>query len=172
MGTPENLTLGSVDEVNTVAERLFSRVQTSPVPAACWPWTGLLDEDGYGKLRVAANVPKRFAHRVAWELAHGHAIPDGMLVCHRCDNPVCCRPSHLFLGTNLDNRQDAMRKGRISGKTNPWVREQMVARIFAGEITRAEAARQVGVSESAVCRWVKVRQRDGAGPVIDGRSSR
>ena len=68
----------------------------------CWLWLGFISPDGYGT---------RLAHRRAWELARG-PIPDGMLVCHRCDVRHCVNPDHLFLGTHLDNMRDMIRKGR------------------------------------------------------------
>lgn len=74
----------------------------------CWEWTGAFDPKGYGhKKRHGTNV----ASRVVWIEVHG-PIPDGMEVCHHCDNPPCVRPSHLFLGTHKDNADDMLRKGR------------------------------------------------------------
>jgi len=76
----------------------------------CLVWTGKRRSFGYGILN--ANGRSLRAHRVSWELAHG-AIPSGMVVCHRCDNPPCVNPDHLFLGTQADNMRDCFRKNRI-----------------------------------------------------------
>lgn len=78
-------------------------------PDECWPWTGAVTGKGYGKISLAYR--HRNAHRVAFELWHG-PIPDGLLVCHRCDNRPCCNPAHLFVGTAKDNAEDMMAKGR------------------------------------------------------------
>lgn len=89
--------------------RFWSRVDKTD---GCWVWRGSTSGRGvrYGALR-RNGVTKR-AHRVAWEIASGATIPDGMLVCHRCDFGLCVRPSHLFLGTHQDNMRDAAAKGR------------------------------------------------------------
>lgn len=79
----------------------------------CWEWTGSRNTAGYGV--ISSKGRKRMAHRVSYEIANG-PIPDGMLVCHRCDNPKCVRPDHLFLGTSRDNAQDAASKGRVSNQ--------------------------------------------------------
>jgi hypothetical protein len=79
----------------------------------CWEWKGLRHQQGYGLIRasgVGKNLMLR-THRVAWELQNG-SVPDGMHILHRCDNPPCCNPNHLFPGTDADNMKDMAAKGR------------------------------------------------------------
>jgi len=80
-------------------------------PMDCWTWTGAKMSAGYGTI---GNGKTAYAHRLSWEFAYG-AIPRGLFVLHRCDNPPCVRPSHLFLGTQSDNMADCAQKGRAAG---------------------------------------------------------
>lgn len=82
---------------------------TKILPDGCHIWTGSKDRKGYGQLRIDKKL--FYAHRIAWELVNG-PIPDGMYACHICDNPACCNPSHIFIGTQSDNMRDASVKGR------------------------------------------------------------
>ena len=84
----------------------------SPEPmSGCWLWTGSLYPSGYGRRRIGTVT--RVASREAWRLYRG-PIPSGLCVCHRCDNPPCVNPDHLFLGTIKDNAYDMIAKGRHS----------------------------------------------------------
>lgn len=80
-------------------------------PSACWEWRGARNPAGYGT--VSDGGRKRLASRAAWELRFG-PIPEGLHVLHRCDNPPCVNPDHLFLGTDLDNAKDREAKNRTS----------------------------------------------------------
>lgn len=91
---------------STIEDRFWSKVVKD---TGCWEWRDSLNNKGYGQFGM--NGTMRIASRVAYELTYGF-IPMGMSVLHHCDNSKCCRPDHLFLGTQADNQQDMKRKGR------------------------------------------------------------
>jgi HNH endonuclease len=90
-----------------VEERFERYFERGP---GCWLWTGSTQPKGYGQINRGDGVPER-AHRVAWTKFRG-PIPEGLQVLHRCDNPGCVNPDHLFLGTDGDNMHDKQGKGR------------------------------------------------------------
>jgi len=92
------------------AERFWSGVRRG-LPNECWPWARGCDSWGYGAFHAEGR--QIGSHRFAWVLTHG-TIPRGLLVLHKCDNPPCCNPTHLFLGTSADNMSDKCRKGRAA----------------------------------------------------------
>ena len=91
-----------------VADRFWSKVALIP-EHPCLEWIGAVGISGYGRIRVGGRLLR--PHRVAWELERG-PIPKGKIVCHTCDNPLCCRIEHLFIGTHDDNMRDMTVKGR------------------------------------------------------------
>ena len=115
----------------------------------CWVWKRGRIPRGYGM--VAVNGRKRLAHRMAWELSSG-PIPDGLFVCHVCDNPPCVNPEHLFLGTPRDNTIDSVRKGR-------WVRRRLDYAAIASDrragATQSEIAKKFGVTQAGISRALK-----------------
>lgn len=141
-----------------LAERLWSK--TAPRANGCIVWIGARQGSGYGKLEVGpANATVSYrAHRLAWQLRYG-PIPEGMVVCHRCDHPPCVNLAHLFLATQAENNRDRDRKGRQRtslGVDRPAAKldPEKVRAIRASQETTAALARRFGVSEPVV--W-KVR---------------
>lgn len=163
----------------SLEDRLWSKVDRSGGPDACWPWLGAHDRHGYGSLGIDGKTVK--AYRLAWELAHG-PIPPGMSVCHRCDNPPCCNPYRcLFLGTQAENMADCARKGRnrwTFGEGNPFAKltetrvVEMRQRYAAGGVSYRELGCEYGVCETTANKIVhgeKWRHVPGA---IERRSHR
>lgn len=151
-----------------LAERFWPKVDQRSGDE-CWPWLGSLGTKGYGQI-LAEGLPRRllYAHRVAYTLAVG-PIPDGIDVLHSCDNPPCCRPDHLFLGTQGDNNRDRHAKGRdgeqATGEAahNAKVSDAVVAEIreryAAGGVTQADLAAEFGIKQPQVSRIVRRASR-------------
>ena len=146
--------------MRTVKERLYSRLREEPGPldTPCLVFTGFRNADGYGK--IAFKGEARSAHRVAWILEHGDPPASTPQVLHHCDNPPCCRISHLYIGTPADNARDKVRRGRAKGEPpvgerHHWAKltEQAVLdirrRYAAGETGR-RLATEYGVTFSLI----------------------
>lgn len=124
----------------------------------CWPWLGYRNKKGYGRCFVwVGDINYVAPHRASWAIHRGH--PGDMQVLHRCDNPPCCNPRHLFLGTNTDNVKDRVSKGRTQrGATHFLARltEDDVRAMRAATGSTASIARRFGVSHGtarAVLTW-------------------
>lgn len=129
----------------------------------CWEWK-LKPSTEFGYCKFSGEL----IHRYSWRITHGE-IPDGLQVCHKCDNPKCCRPDHLFLGTQKDNVQDMMRKGRhkpspVYGDSNHWTRAKdadvaEIRRLFDGGMVQRHIAKRFNLSPAQVCRIVNRKSR-------------
>lgn len=119
--------------------------------STCWKWVSTKSRGGYGKLKK--NDVTWLAHRFVWTIING-PIPHKYVVCHRCDNPSCVRPSHLFLGTHSDNTRDAVKKGRHG---------QMVTKNTRTHCRSGKHQWVMGQSECRECYNEKARNRYALG---------
>lgn len=148
-----------------VRARFFARVAKAD---GCWLWTGTTQYKGYGVFYRAKRV-RVGAHRVSWELHFG-PIPDGAQVLHRCDNPPCVNPEHLFLGDNTANVADKVSKGRCASmkrEQNPMWRnfacairgEQVTgSKLDAEQVMEIRRLHACGRSQNSLARQFGVRQ--------------
>lgn len=119
----------------------------------CWPWKAGRSSKGYGYTTVSQK--QIGSHRVAWELANNQIIQPGMCVCHHCDNPICCNPSHLFLGTVDDNIQDKVKKGR-----SPSREENGRAKLTTEQVLKIRSLHAQGVSLRKLAKMFGVCQNN------------
>lgn len=137
-----------------IHERFWARVDRSAGPDACWPWTLGRQAAGYGKCKRDGRTV--LAHRLAYELVHG-AVPAGLIVRHRCDNPPCCNPAHLESGTPKDNTRDMDSRGRRVGNVKLSQADVAVIRreYRPGTNSYKQLARRFGVSWGHICKIAK-----------------
>lgn len=137
----------------------------------CWLWSTNLTKGGYGRVSLGGRKTAIYAHRAAY-MAYVGPLQDHDVVCHRCDTPACCNPSHLFVGSQTDNMQDAYRKGRLNpiGDCNR-IKAAVVAEVKAGLLAGAEGqalAKIHGISVATVSaikngrRWQDVQPKPDA----------
>ena len=140
------------------AERLRQKYQVDP-NTNCWLWQGALSgSSGYGSLRE--NHKAVYAHRVAWREFVG-PIPFGLCVLHRCDNPPCINPDHLFLGTQADNMRDMNVKGKARGgpKSKLSIAAVQEIKTLYPQLRQHEIGDKFGISASYVCNITRGRAR-------------
>lgn len=136
------------------AVRFWSHVDITD-RTGCWLWTGAVSARGYGVFQ--ATVPKKVntcATKVAWYFTYNQWPDDRYEMCHRCDNTLCVRPDHLFLGTHLENIRDMVRKGRKVTKMTPAMVRVARERWRAGESVRA-LAEDYGIEKSTMGRTLR-----------------
>jgi len=137
-------------------------------PDECWLWTGTANKDGYGQVTIAREKRTVRAHRIAYFLGYG-VDPGALHVCHKCDEPLCNNPAHLWLGTNADNIRDALSKGRMrfrggyghTHRTNAKITEADVVEIrrlyTTGEWSHRQIAAKFGLSQGNI--WCILTRR-------------
>lgn len=134
-----------------VVARFWSKVDVGR-PGACWKWRAATNEHGYGLIRVSPEVGLVKAHRMAWALLNGLSIPGpNLVVRHSCDNPPCCNPAHLSLGTQGENVEDMHVRGRRKYDTSvgPEIEQHMRAMSAQGA-RQSDIAASLGCSQSYV----------------------
>lgn len=157
---------GAVQPDLTITEKFWLRVKKSN-PEDCWEWQGSITSAGYGGIRIKFDGKTwNYAHRFSFYLSFG-VDPAKLCVCHKCDNPKCVNPSHLFLGTIAENSADMTSKNRHLGERSGFTKlnEEMVYEIKkmlrAGE-SQARIAAKFGVHKTSITKintkkiWVRV----------------
>jgi len=136
----------------TWSSRFWAKVHFTD---SCWEWTASLGQEGYGAFRFDGLM--RLAHRMAWLLTHG-ALAAEQQVLHSCDNRRCVRPSHLFLGTQHDNLQDAIAKQRLTKKLSDADVREIRAQHARG-VHKVLIADSFGLNPESVMHIVRRRER-------------
>ena len=146
------LTIDQIDFRVQSINKFWAKVDKS---GECWEWTASKRHKGYGQTRFMGRGGRK-AHRVAWEITNGE-IPNGLFVLHKCDNPGCVNPGHLFLGTNRSNIDDMLSKGRQGRKLT---KEQATAIKIARKNgnTGVDVAREFDITPAQVSNIVTGKQ--------------
>ncbi len=127
----------------------------------CWEWRGSKDGKGYGEIQINGKLHR--SHRIVYELTYG-SIPNDLCVLHSCDNPLCCNPKHLWLGTINDNNQDMYKKGRyaigeMQGSSKLTVKDVLEIRkkYFEGNHTQERLGKEYNVSHQNISNIINLK---------------
>jgi hypothetical protein len=152
-------------------QTFWRSVDQSSGSDACWGWTGARNRKGYGVVKWQGQL--FVAHRLAWTLTSGPIVDDSFVL-HRCDNPPCCNPAHLFLGTAADNTADAIAKGRLktlfpAGERHPLARltdadAALIRQMREAGVPLKEIAARFGIATSHVSKVSRGVVRGPANP--------
>lgn len=142
-------------KIKSIEERFWKKVNKS---RKCWEWTACRNERGYGQIRIGRRAV--LAHRVSWIIHFGGLSPyiDSLIslcVLHKCDNPRCVNPSHLFLGTQQDNVVDKVKKGRQS---SPHGEESHLSKLTEEEVNKIRELYKVGTSHKTIAKKFNISE--------------
>lgn len=141
-----------------ITQRFWAKVNRVTHKLGCWIWLGWRDKDGYGNLSLPGRRGGSIrAHRFSWMIHYG-PIPEGLCVCHKCDNPWCVNPKHLFLGTHYDNWHDMKDKrrwkpgGQLSGEKHTQAKlcDTDIREIRDSNLSGPELARKFSVQKQTI----------------------
>lgn len=131
----------------TVHEKLLNKLD---IIDQCWMWTGSKNPAGYGMVQIGSKI--KLAHRAMYEVYRG-PIPDNLVIRHRCDNPGCCNPNHLIVGTRQENIKDIDDRGRRPKGSNHWkckLTEQQLTEIKYDTRRQVDIAAEYGITQAHV----------------------
>ena len=128
---------------NSDLQRFMDKVEKTPT---CWLWKGGKMKSGYGFFWL---VKQSSAHRSSWILHYGE-IPEGLCVCHKCDNPSCVNPEHLFVGSHLENTRDCIEKGRVAKQKR---------KIAESEFEKIISLHESGITQRDIGKLYNAKQR-------------
>jgi len=155
------------------SSKTYARFYARHIPepnSGCWLWLGFLDKDGYGFIRYKGKNTR--AHRYSY-LAHKGEIPENNVVCHKCDNPSCVNPDHLFIGTKKDNTADMISKNRqgswdyrLGGDSyNAKLTNEQAIEVYKSSKSYRELANLYGVGTSTIGR---IKRKQTYSNVLEG----
>ena len=170
MSAKYNKTKGAKNQHQIVPLEIRLLRKRKVVESGCWEWTGHIMKNGYGQIGLMGKV--LLVHRASYMTFIGD-IPKGLLVCHKCDNPKCFNPEHLFIGSNNDNVQDMVKKGRQRSLKGESAGQAKLTSDEVDEIRRShiktyqggrgsntkELADKFNITESYVLQLVKLEWR-------------
>lgn len=148
-------------------KKSFVKVETG-----CWEWSGTMQSNGYGSFHMVRGKRKTFgAHRVSWSYHNNLEIPDGMCICHTCDNRKCVNPAHLYAGTSIDNNRDTVRRRRAKRATGldcPWTKlsDDDVISIIESTDRQWQIAERYGIDQSTVSQIKSGKRRSNVSSLL------
>lgn len=148
-----------INTTDTILSKVYKNEHSG-----CWEWQGSKNNEGYGQVSYQGKI--HLVHRLTYELIIGR-IESDMYVCHKCDNPKCCNPAHLFIGTPRDNQIDCRLKNRNPTSKINYNNALKIKRLFNDGYSRKEISQQYSISYQQVCRIINGKYWNYVNPPAD-----